>query len=346
MVKLIKKEQIKKIQKISALDGASAYAALKQEITKAGILDRSYTYYFFLALFITCGFILSAYYIVRTPMSWQLVFWCLSLAFFSVQIGGFIHDGGHRAIMKSPKNNDFLGYLFDTLVAIGYSSWKIAHNAHHANPNVEDEDPDIELPFHSFTKERFARQKGLYKALSKFQVFLYFPVRSLVALNFRFSHLKYFKKTKKWSMWWEVMIWAIGFSIYIILPFVLFPFSKAILVFLLVNLGMGFYMSNVFAPNHKGMPQIAKGVKISFLEHQIMTTRNIYGHPLTDFVFMGLNYQIEHHLFPNCPRNKLGKITPYVKKICRKLNIEFTQVGVMESNKIILSELQQIAAGA
>lgn len=105
-------------------------------------------------------------------------------------------------------------------------------------------------------------------------------------------------------------------------------------------------MYNIFAPNHKGMPQLPKDIKISFMEHQIMTTRNIYGHWLTDFVYLGLNYQIEHHLFPNCPRNKLKLITPYVEDICRKMNLEFTRVSVLESNKIILSELNRIAKTA
>jgi fatty acid desaturase len=110
---------------------------------------------------------------------------------------------------------------------------------------------------------------------------------------------------------------------------------------------MGFYLSNVFAPNHKGMPQIADGTAISFLELQITTSRNITPGWLVDLVYFGLNYQIEHHLFPTCPRSKLKQITPYVLEVCARTHLAYTQVGVVESNRIILRELNAIArAGA
>lgn len=344
MAKLIKASDLAKTQRLSMPTGASAYAALKQIVTKEGILKRDYGFYALLAAFVFSGFFFSLYYVVITALSWQLFFWSLVFSFFTVQIGGLIHDSGHRAIFSSSKLNDIFGYFCDAFVTIGYGSWNVTHNAHHAHPNTEDEDPDIELLLHSFTKERFAKQRGLLKFLSKFQVYLYYPLRSIVPITRRLSSIRYFKAKRKWSMWWEVTLWAMGIFIYFVLPFLVFPLPKALFLFIFVNLTTGFYMSNIFAPNHKGMPQIAKNVKISFLEHQILTTRNIYGHPITDFVFLGLNYQIEHHLFPNCPRNKLKLITPYVKEICERLNLDFTEVSVLESNRIILSELKQIAA--
>jgi fatty acid desaturase len=77
-----------------------------------------------------------------------------------------------------------------------------------------------------------------------------------------------------------------------------------------------------------------------------MTSRNVDGHWLTDFVYMGLNYQIEHHLFPNCPRINLPKITPYVKEICKKMKLEYTSVSIIETDKIILKELNDVAKAA
>src|SRR5207253_9461069 len=98
----------------------------------------------------------------------------------------------------------------------------------------------------------------------------------------------------------------------------IFPLAKVLVLFAVVHRTMGFYLSNVFAPNHKGMPQIAEGTEISFLEQQISTSRNITPGWLVDFVYFGLNYQIEHHLFPTCPRSKLKQITPYVLEICAR----------------------------
>lgn len=344
MAKLITSYDLAKNQKISVLNGASSYTRLKQQVTKAGILKRDYKFYSFMTLFIMGGFFIGLYYLIITPLSWQLVFWSLIFSFFTVQIGGLIHDSGHRAIFSSAKYNDLFGRFCDFLVVVGYGQWVETHNKHHSHTNKEGEDPDIELPFHAFTKERFARQNGLLKILSKYQVYFYYPIRALAAFSRRFSSISYFTQKKGAIKWVELVIWVSGVFVWTIVPFLVFPLGKAFFLIFFIHFVIGFYMSNIFAPNHKGMPQIAKGVAMSFLEHQILTTRNIYGHPITDFVFVGLNYQIEHHLFPNCPRNKLKYITPYVKEICKRFHLEFTEVSVLESNRIILRELKQIAA--
>ena len=254
-----------------------------------------------------------------------------------------MHDAGHRAIFVSPGTNDLFGTLVTSFLGVSYDWWRPKHNEHHANPNQEDEDPDFAIPFLSFTKERFRQQKGFAKLLSKYQMYLYFPIGTLVVFTIRKNSLEYLVKQR---LFLSIVFLLVGVFAWFLLPFFLFPLSKAIVFLIVQNVITGLYLFNIFAPNHKGMPYIAKGVKISFFEHQVMTARNIYGHWLTDFIYMGLNYQIEHHLFPNCPRNKLHKITPYLLEICRKVKLEYTQVSVLESNKIILRELKQIAATA
>jgi len=62
---------------------------------------------------------------------------------------------------------------------------------------------------------------------------------------------------------------------------------------------------------------------------------------LTDIILVGLNYQIEHHLFTNCPRNKLKLITPYVKRLCKRLGLDYCEVNLLETNKIIVKELHK-----
>lgn len=330
--------------RLSRLDGIKAYMRLRQDVGRAGILERSYGYYTVLSGVLFFCFFFSLYMIVVTPFSPLLIAWCLSFSFFMVQIGGLMHDAGHRAIAKSPKANDFLGHLFASFVAVGYGAWNYSHNKHHAHTNQEDEDPDLELPLHGFTSRQFGRQKGLWRLLRKYQAYAYYPLRTLTTFTRRAEPYWYFMSGKKRiSMTWEVLIWILGLFVYFVLPFFVFDIAKAVSVFLIVHFFTGFYMSNIFAPNHKGMPQLPKDIHISFLEHQIMTSRNVHGHWLTDFVFLGLNYQIEHHLFPNCPRNKIKRVTPFVLDLCRRMKLDYTSVGVIESNKIILSQLHRVA---
>lgn len=325
------------------LDGVREYGKLRLKLSQQGVFDRSYSYYGGLTILFFVGFFVSSYFLVISKSPLLLILFGIIFSFFTVQLAGLLHDCGHRAIFKSTFMNDILGNIFGTFLGISYNWWKMKHNMHHSHPNQEGEDPDIEIPLISFTQKRLANKKGLAALLRKYQVYLYYPIGSLISFGVRIDSTlfitKYFNKKRVI----ELTILASGIFVWYALPFLIFPFTKAILLILVINFSMGFYILNVFAPNHKGMPEFAKNVKVSFLEQQIMTARNIYGNFFTDFFYMGLNYQIEHHLFPNTPRNKLKLITPYVIEICKRRNLEFTRTSILESNRIILSQLHQTA---
>ncbi len=340
------KENSLTLQRLTVLDGTKAYAQLRSQVIQAGILDRSYRYYMILALFTFTGYFFCLYQLYVLQSAKELIFVAILFVFFSIQIAGLLHDAGHRAIAKSTGMNNLLGYLFSSFIVVSFGNWLLRHNAHHADPNGVD-DPDVDIPVLSFTKERFLAKKGIERFLAKYQVYLFFPLLTFGSIAQRIGDLKFLisqKLRKKYKR--QTIIFLVGFFLWFILPFIIFPLPKALLLFFVINFVSGFYIANIFAPNHKGMPQVKKGTKISFMEQQIMTSRNINRHFLTDFFYIGLNYQIEHHLFPNCPRNKLHKITPYVLAFCRKLRLEYTSVSIIESNKIILGELKEIAATA
>lgn len=335
-----------KKKNLSIFNGTRAYAKLRSEVVEAGILDRSYAYYTFLAIFSFCGYFFCVYmlYILQSPL--QLILMGFLFTAFGVQIGGLLHDAGHRAIVLSTKTNNVLGSLFGFFIVISFGNWLVRHNSHHAHPNSED-DPDVDIPVLSFTKERFVTRKGIERILVKYQQYLFFPILSLGTLAQRMGDLTFLlsaKSKRKYAV--ETAFFLVGLFIWFVLPFLIFDFWKAALLFFVINFSSGFYMSNIFAPNHKGMPQLLKGTKISFMEQQIMTSRNINPSWLTDFLYIGLNYQIEHHLFPNCPRNKLKLLTPFVLDVCRRFRLEYTSVSIVESNRIILSELRKIAASS
>ncbi len=324
-------------------EGVQAYINLKREVTEAGIFKRSYLYYTFLLSFVFAGFTATLIFMIMARSNLWITVWGLAFAFFAVHIGGIMHDAGHRAMFKTSKWNDVVGMISGALLAQSYSFWRYKHDQHHAHTNQEDEDPDIDIPLLSFTKERYEARTGLFKLLRPYQAWLYYPLSFLVVFSPRVGSSKYFIQNFKAKRWWEVVVFVLGLFVWFILPFIIFPFSKAILLFIVVNAAMGVYFINVFAPNHKGMPEIAKGVKLSFFHQQVLTSRNIHDDPVSDFLYMGLNYQIEHHLFPGCPRNKLHKLAQIVRRFCHEHKIEYTQVSFIETNRIIISELHKIA---
>jgi fatty acid desaturase len=337
-------QQIQKNYKaISIPEGAKAYTELRHAVTKAGLLDRKYFYYALHISGVTVGFFLSLYGIWITQNYWLTFVWSLVFAFFSIQYGGIVHDGGHRAIAKSVFWNDFWGQISGGLIAMGYSEWKPKHNAHHAHTNEVEEDPDVDIPLLSFTEERLRERKGWQRWLGRYQVYFYYPFGLMASAFLRIAMIKFIRQNFKFEYFGEYLVWFSSMVIWFAGPFIFFPLGKALIVFFTVHLASGWYVMHIFAPNHKGMPEIDKGVKLSFIEQQIITARNIEPHWLTDFVYMGLNYQIEHHLFPACPRPNLGKLTKYIKSICKKYNWEYTSCSVIQQDYIILKELVEMS---
>src|SRR5207344_483590 len=87
-------------------------------------------------------------------------------------------------------------------------------------------------------------------------------------------------------------------------------------IYLVSQLLQGLYLGLVVAPNHKGMPTWATNAKPSFLERQVISSRNITPHPVWDFLYGGLNYQVEHHLFPTIPRVNLKRAQAIIQPFC------------------------------
>lgn len=301
--------------KLSAIDGAKAYAQLRKEVEQAGILKRSYGFYFLMTLFVTLGFVgsLIAFFVVGKPI--VLILFAVLAGFFTVQFGGLMHDAGHRAIFSSPRFNDLIGHFYSAFAIMSFDEWKEIHNRHHANPNEENEDPDVGIIFHSFTADQLNKRKGLGYFLTRFQTVLFYPIRTFAFLSTRLGSISYFTKDPQAKKFPKAAVFIAGIIVWFVLPFLVFSPRKAIIFTIIANFTAGFYSSNIFAPNHKGMPVIENGAKFSFLEQQIVTARNVFPGRITDFIYVGLNYQIEHHLFPACPRNKLNLLTPFVKKV-------------------------------
>ena len=111
------------------------------------------------------------------------------------------------------------------------------------------------------------------------------------------------------------------------LPRVVFWFLPLGMAFAFLGVQLavfGVYMGASFAPNHKGMPIIAQDAKVDFLSKQVLTSRNIRGGWWVD-PMGGLNYQVEHHLFPNMPRPNLARAREIVREYCETLDIPYTE---------------------
>jgi fatty acid desaturase len=131
------------------------------------------------------------------------------------------------------------------------------------------------------------------------------------------------------------------FVVYFGLVFSVLEPLQAVL-FIAIHRGLfGMYMVFIFAPNHKAMPVLDRDSQLDFLHRQVLTSRNVSAHPITDFWYGGLNYQIEHHLFPRLPRNKLREAQQIVRDFCRDHSIAYHETSVLQSYREILQHLYE-----
>lgn len=337
--------------KFGLLEGARLYKELHKQVRVAQLFKRSYMFY---ALHALCVFIAIAiiwYFLVVTTNTILFSVFAMLLAMCLSQLGGYMHDAAHMMVLKTKVMNDVAGTICASFISMNYNAWKIKHNAHHGHPNQEGHDPDIDIPLFSFTGTRYASKTGFARMLRRYQAYLYFPLTFLLTYSLQFKNsIEYFirevKRGFRLSILSEMSLYLGGFFLWYVLPFLVFDLLKALLFITIVPVTAGFYIASVFAPNHKGMPVLDRNTRLSFLEHQIITSRNIADNWFTDFVYLSLNYQIEHHLFPDCPRNKLKLVTPYIKELCRTHGLSFTVVGLRESFGVILNGLSSVVREA
>jgi fatty acid desaturase len=117
------------------------------------------------------------------------------------------------------------------------------------------------------------------------------------------------------------------------------------LAFLVVHQALfGVYLGMTFAPNHKGMPH-PTGAE-DFLRKQVLTSRNVRGGWLIDAALGGLNYQIEHHLFPAMPTPNLRKAQPIVQEYCAQIGVAYEQASLLASYRQALRYLHDVGAPA
>lgn len=322
----------------------SDFAALSRGIRQAGLLSRRRDYYVVkIVLNLTVFAAGCAAFAVIGDSWWQL---CMAV-FFAVmftQLSFIGHDAGHKQIFRARRANDTVGYLHGGLVGLSYDWWVGKHSQHHANPNHEDDDPDLDIPALAFTRDQGRGKRGFLLWMAKHQAYLFFPLLLAEGVNLHWSGIQYVWRGNGKPRRLEASLLIAHFVVYLSAVFaVLSPLTG--IVFILVHQGLwGVYMGCSFAPNHKGMPTLSEGHQLDFLRKQVLTSRNVRGGRWVDFVLGGLNYQIEHHLFPSMPRPNLRHAQALVHDFCVRHGIDYAQCGLLRSYRYVLQHLHDVGA--
>ncbi len=326
----------------------ASYAEILKLVKSHGLLTRRRGFY--IAVGVSLIIALAAVLTVSVWLGsswWQLVIAGV-FGIIMTQFAFLGHELAHRQVFDSGKLNDRIGNVIaHFVVGISYSWWMNKHSRHHAYPNQVSKDPDIESNVVVFYPEQERTGGAFQRFISKAQGWFFFPLLTLEGINLQVQGIKRaFTEAKADNRMTEVAllfsrhIALIVFALVVMGPWIAIAFMG---VYLAV---FGVYMGASFAPNHKGMPVIPADQKVDFLQRQVLTSRNIRGNRFMDFFMGGLNYQVEHHLFPNMPRPALAKAARIVRDYCRTHNITYTETGLFRSYLIVVAYLNRVGLQA
>jgi len=323
-----------------------SYAALKRIIIERGLLEKQPGFLVYKILFTAALLAVSIIILLKTDNVWIQLLNAVFLAFVFGQIGFIAHDTGHRQGFRTTKQNDFFGILHGNLfIGMSYGWWLEKHNQHHAHPNREDLDPDIAIPVIAFTEKAALEKRGIPRFIVKYQKFFFIPLLLFEAYSLHVGSFMFLIQRQTWKYHRvETVLLLLHFAWYLALVFLALGLWTGLLFILVHQALFGLYMASVFAPNHKGMLIVGKDEVIDFLRLQVLTARNVKAHPITDFWYGGLNYQVEHHLFPSMARNQLREAQGIIRKFCEDRQIKYYETSMLNSYVEILDYLHIVSA--
>jgi len=331
----------------SAPARGSEYAELSRQIKEAGLLERRPGYYIW-KIAVTIGLLAAGWtaFILVGNSWWQLAV-AAFLAVVFTQIGFLGHDAGHRQVVGSRRASYVAGILLGNLgIGLSCGWWVDKHNRHHAHPNQQDADPDIAVGALAFTAAQARTSRGVARLVIRYQAYLFFPLLLGEAVSLHVASIRALTSPASRNRPVEAALLAAHAAGYLTVVLLVLSPVKAV-VFILVQQGLfGLYLGCSFAPNHKGMPVLDATDRSDFLHRQVLTSRNVRGGWLTDVALGGLNYQIEHHLFPSMPRPNLRRSQAIVRAFCQQRGVLYCQSSLAGSYAQALRHLNTVGRPA
>ncbi|CAO0796171.1 unnamed protein product [Mucor circinelloides] len=336
---------------------------LRDKLRKEGYFHSSKLFYAYkvLSTLGLCAAGLALLYAYGRTSTLAVVASAFIIGIFWQQCGWLAHDFGHHQCFEDRSINDVLVvFLGNFCQGFSLSWWKNKHNTHHASTNVHGQDPDIDTApvllwdeyasaayYGSLDEEPTMLSRFIAESVLPYQTRYYFFVLGFARFSWALQSLIYsfnqgaINKSAKLNLYERACL----ISHWVIFTYCTIAWNSSfynmVLFFLVSQATTGYTLALVFALNHNGMPVISeeKAETMEFFEIQVVTGRDVTLTPLGDWFMGGLNYQIEHHVFPNMPRHNLPKVKPMVKALCQKYDVYYHDTGFWKGTMEVLKTL-------
>lgn len=263
----------------------------------------------------------------------RLIFWLLlgfGEALFAVNVG---HDALHGSFSKSPKVNQFLGFMGFDLIGLSSYVWKQTHNiGHHTYTNISGVDPDINKP----VLLRLSPHDPYYRFHAFQHIYIWF-LYSLLTLDWvlfaDYAYvIKQMKKVPKIELFYLVLFKLINLGYMVVIPLVFSPMAWWVVIigYIAAQFIAGIFVALVFQLAHlvEGLefplPDKEGVLPTSWASHEMATTANFATHSrFICHLTGGLNFQIEHHLMPKICHIHYLKIAPIVRATALEYHLPY-----------------------
>jgi fatty acid desaturase len=324
---------------------AGGYAELAEEIRSLGLMRRRPLFYAVLSTIIVLAMVGAVAGLVLLRHSWWAVLLAPVSGVLSAQLGFFAHDAAHRQISRKERPSRMLGLLSGNLLnGLSYGWWLTKHNSHHAHPNDLESDPDVYAGVVVFDREQGSRRRGVAGWVTKYQAWLFLPMLTLEGLNLHASSIRAVLRPGLRHRRVEAVLLTLHFAGYVALLALTLSWSHALVFFVVHQAVFGVYLGCSFAPGHKGMPVLEPEQAADPLLRQVLTSRNVRGGHLVSAVMGGLNFQIEHHLFPSMPRPHLYHAQRVVRRFCEDRGVSYEVATIAATYAAVARHLDAVGS--
>ena len=233
-----------------------------------------------------------------------------------------------------------------TLVTgLAFDEWIERHRSHHRFCQDESRDPDMAVNFVVSLTEASHRQKGVVGSFMARYQFVHVWLLSLFFAHSQrhLSQAGALAKIGKYRL--DALVLVLHFALWFALPCLLLdvPFFYALLAYVIPLFILGPHLAAIFWVNHIGMPLVRSVEVFSFFEHQSVTSRSITNPPIWNWLFGGLNFQIEHHLFPTVPSARLAAVQVIVRRHFARNAIAYHGVSWWSALQSVAAHLRAVA---
>jgi len=310
-----------------------------------GLLDRTPGYYRLKITLTIFAFFAGWALLVVVGNSWTALAVAPFVGIMFTQLGFIGHDAGHNQVFGTRGRNRTLGLIVgNVLTGLSFGWWVPKHNAHHAHPNEMGRDPDIGEGVGAASSDAPGNERGnLASWLARWQAPLFFPLMVLRSGGMHVLGIKRLLQRRDRASAVEASLLMLHAALYLTVVFWVLSPVRALAFIAVQQAVFSVYLGISFAPNHKGMPIIESATATGFARRQVVTARNIRCGRFISFLLGGLNYQIEHHLFPSMPRPNLRRVQSLVRDFCVATDLGYSEESFVESFRQIIHHLSSAA---